>query len=569
MGIGKLSRRLFLLTLVALLPAAIVLFYNLYSIRQAKETEIRDEAVRAGQFGALELQRIVSGAENVLIALAASPAIQQFNGSDCTAYLRRVAARLPQFLGIAVADGQGLIVCRPKPGASTTIGDRPYFKEVLKTRDFVVGEYTVSRISHQAILPLAMPVRDDQGKVAGVIVGALNLDWLGQRLAERKFARNSALTVTDRTGTIIARVPNVEKYLGTKVGAQYLNLVTADQPGTLRARGRDGIERIFGYYPASSIATGMFISAGISVDDAYGPIRRVSWISLLATLVSLLLSFVLAWLTSRELIRRPVGRLIATIRNWRGGDEAARTGMSESSGEFGVVGKAIDDFLCELVAARQAAMQAQAQRELLVHELDHRIKNLLATVQSLARQTFKDTARPEEAVAGFTRRLAAMSEAHGLLMKDNWQSAGMRDVVLAATLPFTNEAKPQFAIAGPDLELKAKAVLSLSMALHELCTNAVKYGALKGSDGRVEIDWAVDRGDRPEDGVLRFNWVEKGGPAVVAPQKFGFGSKMIERVLGYELEATVETRYAETGVICTLVAPLDRIRAGAPPYVAA
>jgi two-component sensor histidine kinase len=561
-GIGKLSRRLFLLTLAALLPAAIVLFYNLYSLRLAKETEIRDEAMRAGQFGALEIQRMISGAENVLIALSTMSVIQQHDEAGCQAYLSPVTARLPQFSILGVSDVQGQVFCPKKPdGRPMTIGDRPYFQRALRTGKFVVGEYIIGRATKEEVLPLALPIKDDKGKIVGVIFGALRLSWLSQKLSERKFGRNSALTVTDRNGVILARVPFQAKYVGTKILAQYLPYVNAPQPITLRARGRDGVERIFGVYPTDTVADGLFISAGISVDDAYGPIRRVSWISAVAALVSLLLSFVLAWLTSKELIRRPVGRLTETIKTWRGGDEAVRTGMSESSGEFGIVGKAIDDFLGELVAARQTAAQAEGQRELLLHELDHRIKNLLATVQSLARQTFKGTAPPEEAVAGFIRRLAAMSEAHGLLMKDNWQSAGMRDVVAAATLPFNNEAAPQFAITGPDFQVKAKAVLSLSMALHELCTNAVKYGALKTGDGGVAIDWTIDPGDTPEASVFRLRWAEKGGPPVVAPQKFGFGSKMIERVLGYELEATVETAYAETGVTCTLVAPLDRIRA--------
>jgi two-component sensor histidine kinase len=554
---------LFLLTLAALLPAAVVLFYNLYSLRLAKEDEIRDEAVRAGQFGALEIQRIISGAENVLIVLSATSAIQQRDEADCRDYLARVTARLPQFSIIGVTDVGGEVFCPKQAGAKAiTIADRPYFQQALRTGKFVVGEYTIGRVTKEKILPLALPLKDDQGKTAGVVFGALRLGWLSQRLSERKFGRNSALTVTDRNGTILARVPYQPEYVGTKILGQYLQYVNAPAPTTLKARGRDGIERVFGIYPVGTVADGLFISAGISVDDAYGPIRRITWISAVAAFFSLFLSFLLAWLTSTELIRRPVGKLIAAIESWRSGDEASRTGMSERGGEFGIVGKAIDDFLGELVATRQTAAKAEAQRELLVHELDHRIKNLLATVQSLARQTFKDTARLEDAVPGFTRRLAAMSEAHGLLMKDNWQSAGMRDLVAAATSPFTNEAAPQFAVSGLDFQVKAKAVLSLSMALHELCTNAVKYGALKQSEGRVAIDWAIGRDEhRPDSDIFRFTWTEEGGPTVAAPEKFGFGSKMIERVLGYELEATVETKYLETGVTCTLIAPLDRIRA--------
>jgi two-component sensor histidine kinase len=562
-GIGKLSRRLFLLTLVALIPAAIVLFYNLYSIQVAKEEEVHDEALRAAQLGALEMQRIVSGAENVLIALSAAPVIQRQDDGGCQAYLRRAGTRLPQFSGIVVADAHGIVICRQAPdGSILSLADMPYFKEALGTGRFVAGEYSIGRISSEAMLPLALPIHGDDNKAIGVIVGGLSLDWLGQRLHERNFAEKSALTVTDRAGTILARAPTPGNLVGTRISERVLRVVGADRPGTFKATGTDGIERIIGYYPVSAETSGLFVTAGISTDEAYGTIRRASWISLVVTLASLFLSFLLAWLTSAELIRRPVGKLIATIENWRSGDDAARTGMSERGGEFGVVGKAIDDFLGELVAARQNTVKAEAQRELLVHELDHRIKNLLATVQSLARQTFKDSARFEDAIPGFTRRLAAMSEAHGLLMKDNWRSAGMRALVAAATSPFTSEAAPQFVVTGPDFQVKAKAVLSLSMALHELCTNAVKYGALKNSEGRVHIDWAIGSNDeRPDGDIFRLTWTEKGGPVVHMPEKFGFGSRMIERVLGYDLEAAVETKYLETGVTCTLVAPLKRIRA--------
>ena len=308
------------------------------------------------------------------------------------------------------------------------------------------------------------------------------------------------------------------------------------------------------------MSMGLYISVGISTDESYATIRRATWIGLFATLASLFLSFVLAWLTSSELIRRPVGKLIATISDWRAGNEMSRTGMSERGGEFGVVGKAIDEFLVELVVARKNAATAEEQRELLVGELDHRVKNLLATVQSVARQTFREKAGAEDAVDVFTQRLAAMSEAHSLLMKDSWQSAGMLSVVAAATRPFDNQDNRHFEIVGPDFPVKAKAVLSLSMALHEMCTNAVKYGALKSNGGMIGIHWEIEKDKLPDGGILRLTWTERGGPVVVAPEKFGFGLKMIERVLGYELDADVQAAYPASGIIFTLIVPLGRIR---------
>jgi two-component sensor histidine kinase len=142
-------------------------------------------------------------------------------------------------------------------------------------------------------------------------------------------------------------------------------------------------------------------------------------------------------------------------------------------------------------------------------------------------------------------------------MKDDVQSAGMRDMVESAIRPFVGD-REQFAVRGPNFPVKAKAVLSLSMALHELCTNAVKYGALGLPAGRISIEWSIH--NEGEAKLLRLVWAESDGPRVDAPTRLGFGSKMIERVLGYELEADVETTYAEAGLVFTLTAPLGRIR---------
>jgi two-component sensor histidine kinase len=566
-GIGKLSRRLFLLTLAALIPAAIVQFYNLHAIRSAKESEVHEQALRAGQLAALEMQRIVSGAENVLIALSTAPPLQNVDAAGCQAYLVHVGKRMPQFSGIVVINANGIIICRQEDkGVGAYLGDRPYFKEAMSTGRFVVGGYLMGRIAKQPLLPLALPLKNDDGKTIGVIVGGLSLKWLGQRLRERDFVQNSALTIAGRDGIIIAREPDPEKFVGTKIPESFQKFVRMDRPGTTEVISRDGTRRVYGFFPPAVSGTGLHISASISTEEAYASILSATWVGLIVTILSLSLSFVLAWLTSRELIQRPVEKLVRTISAWRSDDESARTGMSESSGEIGIVGRAIDDLLAELVFSRQVTALAEQQRELLTNELDHRVKNLLATVQSVARQTFKDNTNPDEAVNVFNQRLAAVSDAHALLMKENWQSAGMLDVVAGAAKPFDNHEHPQFEITGPDFLVKAKAVLSLSMALHEMCTNAVKYGALKTGEGRVSIRWDIESKDGER--ILHLVWTERDGPPIVPPARFGFGSKMIERVLAYELEAEVETRYPSTGMILTIRAPLSRIRAEQEVYAA-
>lgn len=562
MGLGKLSRRLFLLTLVALLPATMALFYNFYAIQSARDGEIHSAAQQTAQLTALELERIVGGAENVLIALSVAPVVRGPDSAACLSYLRAAGARLPQFSSLAVTDRRGMITCSLREESlGTSIGNRPYFKEAVEKGGFTLGGYMVGRLTKEPMLPMALPIRGDDAQISGMVVGGLSLNWLRRRMGERGFAKNRTLAIVDSTGIVIARVPEAPGYVGREVSAQFRALLAAGEPGTMTTTGRDGIERIYSYYPAApNLAPGLFVTAGISTEEAYATIHEAGSIGLAIIVASLLLSFVLAWVTSTELIRRPVRTLTSTIAAWRAGNGAARTGMSETSGELGIVGKAIDGFLSELVAARLAAAAAEERRELLVHELDHRIKNLLATVQSVARQTLRSEGTGDETVKVFTKRLNALSEAHGLLMRDDGQSAGMRDMVESAIRPFAGDKATQFTVRGPNFQVKAKGVLSISMALHELCTNAVKYGALRTSTGKITVEWSIDNEGEADNEMLRLVWTETGGPPVTSPDKLGFGSKMIERVLGYELEAEVETSYAESGVIFTLTTPMARVR---------
>ena len=195
---------------------------------------------------------------------------------------------------------------------------------------------------------------------------------------------------------------------------------------------------------------------------------------------------------------------------------------------------------------------AEAHRELLTRELNHRVKNMLAIVQGIATQTFRGldpTLRSD-----FEQRLMTLSSANELLTEKTWNSAEIHDVVRASLRPHLADEGARIAFAGPDLRLKPRSVVALSMALHELCTNALKYGALSSDAGRVKIGWAVD-GER-----FRMRWEESGGPQVMPPTHTGFGSRMIERGLAAELQGDVRIDYRTEGVVCTIDCPLEAIR---------
>jgi two-component sensor histidine kinase len=194
--------------------------------------------------------------------------------------------------------------------------------------------------------------------------------------------------------------------------------------------------------------------------------------------------------------------------------------------------------------------KAEEQRDLLVRELYHRVNNTLATVQAIASQTFDQ----REAAEMFSRRLQALSSAHSILARENWDGASLLTVIRLSLDPYRSPSEERFSVDGVDLRFDAKSVLAVSMAVHELCTNAAKYGALSQPGGRVRIGWSV-AGDR-----FRFSWEEMGGPRVAPPTRRGFGSTMIERVLKAQLEADVRSDFRVSGLVCTIDAPLARVR---------
>jgi PAS domain S-box-containing protein len=189
--------------------------------------------------------------------------------------------------------------------------------------------------------------------------------------------------------------------------------------------------------------------------------------------------------------------------------------------------------------------RAEQAKQLLLDEIKHRVKNTLGTVQSIASQTFRKA--PGEERDAFSARLRALAEAHDLLTSRNWERALVGDVVDRALAPFRHRRNQQFGVSGDAVWVDAGKSVLLCLAIHELATNAIKYGALTTDTGRVDIAWSLDEGTRH----LHFSWRESGGPPVEPPARKGFGSALIERALKSENGAT-KMDYLPTGVVCTL-----------------
>lgn len=206
--------------------------------------------------------------------------------------------------------------------------------------------------------------------------------------------------------------------------------------------------------------------------------------------------------------------------------------------------------------------RSEEHLRLLVNELNHRVKNTLATVQSLAVQSFHRRGFQHhedvvEARTAFEARLFALARGHDVLTRENWEGASLCEVANEAIAPYRSTAGDarRFEIDGHNLRVPPSMALSLSMALHELCTNALKYGALSLPGGKVLLSWSIDE-SVPEP-RLKMAWEERGGPPVTPPTRTGFGSRLIQTGLARELNGTVRLIYEPTGVVCTIDVPLS------------
>ena len=197
--------------------------------------------------------------------------------------------------------------------------------------------------------------------------------------------------------------------------------------------------------------------------------------------------------------------------------------------------------------------------ELMLDELNHRVKNTLATVQAIALQTLAKAPDLEAFRTTFSARLLALSKTHNLLAADAWTGARLRDIVVGELEPYQRDgnsgASERVRIVGDEVLLSPKQALALSMAIHELATNAGKYGALSAPGGSVSVQWNVS--DRDGDQTLQLRWTETGGPPVTPPERRGFGTRLITEGLAFELNGEATLAYEKTGVSCVINVPLS------------
>jgi two-component sensor histidine kinase len=385
-------------------------------------------------------------------------------------------------------------------------------------KPFVIVEFPVSFADERMLLSAAIPPESIRELLTGWSV------MPGWRMV-----------VVDRRHTIVARTVNHEQFVGRPASREFAARLTA-QRGTLYSTTLDGVPVVNGYVRSDLSGWTTIVSVDREVFDQ--SLRQALVAVVVIGVIGFLASLLFAFAYSHFLVPRI----------WRLRDEASKLAIPQVVAPFSTGIRELNAVSEALASSSQVLEGQREANQLLINELNHRVKNTLATVQAIATQTLRQAQVDPKVGAALEARLLSLSKTHNLLTRENWSGGNLQDVVEQALGAYAGSAQIRF--NGPAVRLPTRAAIGLAMGLHELATNAVKYGALSTPAGTVNLSWTV------ADGTLQLLWQERGGPPVQPPERRGFGTRLLERSLAHDLNGPVSLRFDKEGLSCQMTAPL-------------
>ena len=355
--------RLFVLIAVALVPAIAIQMYNEFDLRRARQVEVQNQALSLAKLAAAEQQQIVQGIRQVLIAMSELPSIKARDSQACNAYLAAMKPRFPAFFSFLVADLNGQSFCDTNSGPKPVgIAARAYFASALKTGAFTVGQFSKGLTTGRNVLQFALPFYGDDGRMGGVIIALLDLDWLADYIARKGVPEGAALAITDRNGTYLARYPHNDRFVGTKMpGEKFLKM---DERGAVDILAVDGVERIEGYSALPADSGALVVSFGLNKAQAFAEIQNHTQRDILLIALSTSLVLVLTSLGARLFIHRPLGELVDAANQWRLGkfgrrvDIRGNSELTRVADAFNTMADALEHREHELSEAKEKAEEA-------------------------------------------------------------------------------------------------------------------------------------------------------------------------------------------------------------------
>ncbi|HYM03587.1 MAG TPA: cache domain-containing protein, partial [Stellaceae bacterium] len=269
----SLSVRLLLLVMLAVMPAIFIEINDEVTLRAAREREMREEALRLTRAVSAEQARIGEGARQLLLAFSEIAAVYAGNSQACAEAARRIRGQVEGYVNIGLASLEGDILCSAVPlPPGVDFRNNKMLPAVDDATSLSVGTYQVGRLTGVKMLFYAVPQRNADGRVVGVLWAAVSLDWLARHFANRFTSENITLLIADRDGTILVRLPEFEEWVGRYIGDKFMPLLLRDREGVEESAGIDGTDRVIAYSPLSVDPHDIYVGVGLSKGPLFAPI---------------------------------------------------------------------------------------------------------------------------------------------------------------------------------------------------------------------------------------------------------------------------------------------------------
>src|SRR5262245_43692037 len=574
-SLKHISTRLYLFALITSFLVPLLAFgaFLLTRYSASERTRFETEAQQIAYHVALVIDAQLGMLGAMLQALSTSSALASNDlatfhaeagrlvaGRDAIIVLRELGQR--QFLNTQLPFGIELPPAVPLSSADLAR---------LKAGRSLVSSVYASPLSGEPRIAVALPVSSENNatrvlaitvpttRVRDALLPAVPAGWIA--------------TVGDQNGIIITRSERHDEVSGKPGRSEYLASATG-HTGTFTVTGFEGKRMLAGYY--RSDFSGWLFGANIPEEIVAAPLWRSLFALGLLGAAAIALSALLAYLFGTTFTAATAGlsrRAVAL-----GAGEPVPP-MASRLAELERVSQALSGAAAAIDERERERDRSEAQRQLLINELDHRVKNTLASVQSIVHQTLRADTSDSAARQAITGRLVALAQTHDVLTRESWKGAELNELVAQALRPYGERSRS----SGPRISLPPRLAISLAMALHELATNAAKYGSLSNASGVVEIVWKTvplgasktsavqerhvqskitwtqpnsEPASAPAAPGLVLRWTERDGPPVQLPTRQGFGTRLLQRGLPAEIGVSVAVEFKPDGLLCVIEAAL-------------
>ncbi len=358
--LSSLRARLVLLLMLIIVPVFALLLHNAIEARKAEALHTQTVALRLARLVLQEQQELIAGARQLLPGLARLPSIQAAKGgAACNEVLAKLLEQYPYYANLGVSGLDGLMRCSGLPMSTPVqIHDRDYFRRAIETGDLAIGSYQVGRVTGKSAINLGYPLRDDRGRIEGVIFAALDLAWLSRKLSNIPLPEGTMITILDRSGTVLAHQPDPDRWFGKSIrDAPFVRMILEhDAEGTAESMDAASVHRLFAFTPLhQGNSNSVYVSVGIPRDIAYADLDSRFRRDLFALFLIVVIVITVAWKGSNAFVLRPLGVLAHASERLGNGDLDARTELPQTHDEFGRLAQTFDRMAASLQRRRDEA----------------------------------------------------------------------------------------------------------------------------------------------------------------------------------------------------------------------